>query len=311
MADRMCSVCGTQFRPSSSTNPSYYCGQRCYGIARSKIRSPKRPLGRFLREQWIASHLSKAAFERSIGLSRGVLANLLDDRLPTDATLQKVRAVYGDALPETESATDWRKRRGRELLDAHRDQRSPEVRRKNSEALRGRPKSPEHVARIVATKRATGVYERIGKQFAEWRATPQGRAIHRLGAHLRKTPTPTRATLRRWMMQAAAQFSTTPDQIGDWWRPALERRGLPPKRRGGPRPLEHRHEIIDAVDTEYQRSKTGDRTTAAWEAIRQRIEEIEDADVDVPTLQAWWGMHPSHCARPFGDLNNSGNRASA
>src|SRR5262249_47631873 len=150
---------GKQFTHRVS-EPRVYCGPECRSLSLLTMRPPKDPFNRFVYDRWIESGSSLSRFAEAHGLSDGALRTTLAGKAPLRRTLDRLRAAFGDALPETRTETD--RRRERIAAVAHlRPEPGSEAWRlgyeKAAATRRGRKMDPAAVARSRATKRATGV----------------------------------------------------------------------------------------------------------------------------------------------------------
>lgn len=218
----------------------HYCSRRHADAAKRQGRTPKGELGKFLRRRWEESRLNLKDFSASIGINRTTVGALMEDHLPTDVTLAKLQAAYGDDLPPTETETDRRRRHGRELQAEFGDRgRTKAAGRKISASLAGRPKSPEHIASVVTSKRENGALARHSERFSEWSASSGGRIVHALFGYLRHSRRPTTGEIRNRAAEVAPRYGLSVDSVLAEWRPHLRERGLWPSAGGRPAQIDY------------------------------------------------------------------------
>ncbi len=217
-----CPTCKKAFRDKPS-HRRIYCSRACRAIKDGKSISPPTPFAWFLFDKWVNSDLTLSEWSRTVGIHRMTLQELMEGALPTQRTLDRLRGVYGDQLPETDTETERRRR----VLAEHRgNPHTPEAKQKSGDSRRGQRHSPERVAKRLATAQASGGYERSVAALAATSRMPKRRVLSGLPMRLRATPQPSKDQLREWAAETGKKVGLSAEAVLQEWRPYLEKRGL-------------------------------------------------------------------------------------
>lgn len=299
LPERACATCGKALT-AKQRGQAIYCSNTCYGKARMTFRAPKLALGGFLFDRWQASRQSLWPYAASIGISGTALTNILSDTLPKPKTLAKLRAVFGDALPDATAyrmPDTAREAARRAAQSAQHPAHSRAANEKRRAALKGRPKPRDAVERSWATRRANGAADRAVAGLKRWSATPEAGAVKSLISRLRGNPSPDKQARAAWARAVSLKCGLSAARVQILWRPYLQERGL--LGTGGQKTLERRHDIIEALMETWPRVGRSRRFAAGFwdEAARLVNDGVAAGDTDGPALNNWWSQHPRFCAR--------------
>jgi transcriptional regulator with XRE-family HTH domain len=280
------------------------CGRQCDVVARRKL-PPWNPLQVRCLERIAETHLTVRAFARAAGISDVALRHWFRRRGSTTSaqTLRKLAEVLGipeeQALAEAggRTAEDSRVDRARKARAVPRDPiRMAQAHRKAGDALRGKPKSPEHIAASVAfwENRSAEAKARGVEALIAGSRSAKGRALHGLYGRLRHTPTPSREQLATWAQTVGERLGLPPDAVLAIWKPYLQKRGLIGTA-GRPR-LERRHRIIVDSLTTCGLTPDGRIPTSFWGRALSELEQVEKHPPrTVESVRQWWIDHKRAC----------------
>ncbi len=256
------------------------------------------PLVRFLVEEEQRLGLSRRAHALAIGLAPACYYALLREpgQLPTQATLDVLRAHFGDRLPDTRTETERRSRAARANLElfapaagtAEARDLGRRAAARSAQLRRGQAMPSATREKIGETRRRTLQRpERIGDRLRlrDYMRTPEGRALGSLtrllewsapGERHRTGPRSLPQTLaegpsrRQWREHAA----TVGDRVGmrqeavlRLWTPRLEELGLWSTR--GRKPLLQRFAIVTEFREAWPAGKRG-----FWPAAHQKVIDV-------------------------------------
>lgn len=213
-----CSACGKTWTRRLNYGRGFYCSRECRAVAERATPHPKSKLGRFLLERFRESRQTHAAYAATIGIDRKPLFQLQRDHLPTQRTYDRLRAFFGDDLPASPTETERRSaaalERKAELL---RLAQTPEAKAKRSASLRGKPKTPEHVAKMVKTQTEIGHFDVLAAASRAYATSTKGRAVRSLSRRLASNPAPTSAQLQEWAGEASLNLDLPVEGIRVFW----------------------------------------------------------------------------------------------
>ena len=278
-----------------------YCSKPCRSTSERLVRRPELALGKFLVFRWQKSGLSICGYAAEIGIGRTSLTNLQRDHLPTQITHDRLKAYFGEGLPHTDTETNRRSQRFKEIGPRFIHlSRSPEARRKTSESLRGRRKKPETIDKMRETRSRLG----LDKQFADLARSKKSRALSSLTGRLRGEgqQQPTLDDLKAWARPVAERLDIPEIGIVGIWRGWLrEHRRMST---AGRRPLENRHRLVSELMASWPRTAKGRVKQGFWATAADAVSEAEQANYSGPWLQQWYRTQLNgHCASPLSPNN--------
>ncbi len=285
-----CPTCRKPFRDSPSRR-RVYCSRGCFAVGRRHHISPKGTLGQFLFDKWQASDLTLRAWSLTVGLASDTLKGLMQGHLPKRGTLAQLRKVYGDSLPETETAISGSRI---QMLFAHQEKgRTPESRQKAARSMRGRVRTKEHVAKLMAARQANGAVERsVAAMTASSRST-RGRCRSALMGRLNGNPEPSRDQLQEWAKETAKKVELSTGAVLAEWKPYMEKRGL--WNPAGRKPDERRHQMIEQLLANAPKAASGRVKRGTWDSIAREVGEAEGREWSGPELYEWHREHRKTC----------------
>lgn len=303
LPEQHCANCGKRFRPRQASQ-AVFCSYECFTKSRRKHRTPKRELGKFLRRKQLESGLNDKEFARSLGVGPQVPASLMTDHLPTDRTLAKLRAVYGDELPRTETATErrreWAAAKQAEFAKNGHPGQAQAAREKAGEKLRGRSKGPKVVkdevtgkmldsatAKMRATQRANGAAARAVAGLIRWAGTDTGKVTSACGLlvawkHLDSM------SADEIIADVARRTGVHQVAVRAILRPRLQALGKL-SRAGAPRKM-RRQEIIDTLMDAWPRTPSGrlKGEEQLWQQVSETLTKEEGAAAPAPHAARRW-----------------------
>jgi hypothetical protein len=287
-----------KYRPA---NPSNFCSASCRDKTIIGRAIPKTKFGQFLQSEYRKSEQGLAEFSRRISLKVETLVALVDGRSPTDKTVAKLKAVFGDRLPSVSTANEAFRQRGKQRLTSmyirgEAPGHSPEARAKRAEALRGREMPAEVRAKISAGWKTSPAALAYAEAQRERNRSTKGRALSILGIRLRRrNPEPSKVVLQQWADDVAPQLQLAADVLLALWRPILIERGL---RNPGGRPAKTaRCQLIAdellRLPAERRRRVPND----FWPRVARLVSEAEgiaNPPLDAMGPKVWKSRHRNH-----------------
>jgi hypothetical protein len=288
---RTCEVCDGPLRPDQKR----FCSTRHMGTSyRNRLAAPKLPFNLHIYSYWVRKGrpaLRQLAAE--LGVSDEGLLDRFEDRVPTQATVDRLRAILPDIPIPAETDTDRRRERILTHLatggPSHEDRQA--MGRKGGAAGKGREQTDEWVQKRIATRRANGALDRGRELIVAWGRSDEGRAVHSLVAYLRMHPGVDLKDLRSHATTIAGRLGKTPAAIWDYWQPYLERKGYPIT--GGRTPLRDRCRQVRRLRADGK----------PWRVVALEVAETENvhlADKDdesqwVAYVKRWYRRHRPWC----------------
>jgi hypothetical protein len=225
--------------------------------------SPKTAIGWFLYRKWQSSGKGMNAFARDdLGVAFDTFQRLLTGHRPVKRTYGRLKRVYGDELPPAELHRDWLRKQSSTQMRAARKKLDQ---KKAAEGRRGKPRSPEATARMLATKAKSGEDEREKARLIAFAKSLKGRAVASLKQYLEWTPAPSKETIEAWAQTVGERLVLPTAAVKAIWRPYLQKRRLWPK---GGRPA--KYDLAQVFEWRHQ------KPIIKWEAIRSRLKLSED-----------------------------------
>lgn len=223
-----CRNCPKVIRRRTTDSNRVYCSRRCHANHERTMPRPQEELGKFVTAKWLASGQDIPTYANDIGIGRLVLRKLMhDDRIPADATYQKLRAYFGDELPAVITDDVLRAERARMMSVIYRGtMHTPEAIRKSAATRIGQKHSAERVAKALATRIRTGGYQRFFERGREYARSERGRAERSIFMQLRHTKNPDQATLAAWAVDAGKKLECAPEVVRAHWTVYMARKGL-------------------------------------------------------------------------------------
>ena len=226
-SETTCPVCRQPFSHPARTR-RIYCSMACRSTSTLRLRPPASNFNAFIWQRWVQSGQTIRAYAMTIGVGENVLRTVLANRLPMRRNYDRLRQHFGDELPASPTDTDRRIRQARAAyanlypkpgtaaFAANRD--------KAGETMRGRPKTRDHIDKMVAARQARESYPPA--DLVEFSRSAPGRAIHSLVAYLHRTPQPTEAQAREWAKACADRLGEPVETVLRAWKRTLRRRGI-------------------------------------------------------------------------------------
>jgi hypothetical protein len=308
--------CGRAFKYQVSC-PQNFCSIACRDLAIVGRAIPKTPLGQFLQREYRRSGLGLVAFCQRMPIKVETLISLIDGRTPTDRTMGKLRAVFGDAVPSVETANAVMAERVRARLEDRRTKglemipggHSLEARKKRASSLRERPsihqqpdgrflkRTAESIARAKVTSQSSQVDAARIDAMRQRNTSTQGRAISMLGLRLRRrNATPDDVTLRLWANEVAHKVQLPTPAVQALWKAA--RPELWPAI--GRKRLNDRHAVIVALMQTCGINPTGRIPSRFWDAALDHLGTFNQDEAKAPStvdsLRQWWIGYERSCA---------------
>ncbi len=266
-----------------------FCSRGCFAAERGKYISPKTPFARFLLGKWRNSDLTLSEWSRTVGIHRTTLQELMEGALPTQRTLDRLRGVYGNQLPETDTETERRRR----VLAEHRgNPHTPEAKQKSGDSRRGQRHSPERVAKRLATAQASGGYERSLEGLAAKSRTLERRALAGLPMRLRANPNPSWSQVKKWAEETGEKVGESTKVVLAWWEPYLKKRELWNAAGRKPDPVvQRRCRLVTSLYANAPKTENGDLSRGQWEEIEKQVTEITGEPWTRAGLGRWYRDH--------------------
>jgi transcriptional regulator with XRE-family HTH domain len=247
--------------------------------------------------------LTQSTFAERVGVSPRAVGNWRRGSAPTDHSLDLVRAVYGDKVPDVVTATELSRDRARANVPLMRAARRSPRARHDQQGRKVPALSAALKARIARAKEEGQPWPPIDTRtnLTAFVGTPRGRARLRLGKRLKMCPTPDRAELNRWARDVADALGVSAEEVMAMWRPVLRDRGL---LKAGRRPNNDRHARL-APRVASARLPSGNLPRGFWE---EAVRDVNDAEKPTsPTklaqwralssedLRTWWRRYEKSC----------------
>lgn len=239
---------------------------------------------------------SQAEVARLAGVSRPSICRISRGAVPTAGTLERLRAAFGDRIPEITTETARRSEQAYLLLAAHGHKaRSASARAKQAEKQRGKAR-PAQSAAMVRYYARSGSTRPEGNALIQFVRSVEGRALISLGKFLRATPKPSQGQLDDWARRTANRLGLSMSEIELVWRATLQDRGL--KKRRGRDPLDKRRDLVEGVMTTWPRTPSGRLVAGFWPRAARRVREEEARAISADDLRTWYRDHIKAAARP-------------
>jgi hypothetical protein len=288
------------------------CSTTCARLAKSTLK-PRNALQRRCWE-WIRANGSTIA---GLGRAADVAPDTLREwfrRKGSSTSSRTIHALadlleisYEQALSEAGGVTADQKRaeHNRQLIAAHwPEPGTPEFferQRRAARSPKGAP-NPEHTARRLATRKATGGYQRFRDAGDAFARSPTQRVLRTLRNYVRWHAEPSSTDITRWAQQTGVWTGLDAGVVLALWRPVLRDLGL--HSGAGRKRLEARCELIRTLQTEWPRSASGRIARGFWKVAQQRVETAEGSSAPQTDhdLLTWWRHHVKHCPEASGQV---------
>lgn len=155
---------------------------------------------------------------------------------------------------------------------------------------RGRPKNPNAVTKMMATKSERGQLK--APPFLEFNRSAEGRALLPLWAHLKHRPRPNSKQFREWARRTAARLDSSPAHVIATWKPHLVNRGV--WSNAGRKALDDRYGMVKELMAAWPRRENGQLKYGFWPHAANevsRAEGIEQHPLSGRFLKRWWQLY--------------------
>jgi transcriptional regulator with XRE-family HTH domain len=299
---RICPRCGDRSWVKPSQLQEWRaCSRRCARALQTRFK-PSNPLKVRCLGHMAEKRLSPTAFARQANISPSALRYWLrhENSTLSSRTLVGLAEILGisfeQALREAGGRTDEQRRAELGIDLANRNfpavgsEADLEVRRKSGLARRGKRRPPDVVAKVMATRQATGKHALAVEALIRGSRSAKGRIAHHLFGHLRWTPKPSLPQLHEWAQLDGQKLGWPAKAVFAVWEPYLRRNGVIKAERGGRRFREERLLLMRRLMVEARWDGSGRAPWGFWPRFERRVRELEgDTAPDQYVLRQWWG----------------------